>query len=1223
MAKAAPSGESEKRRERPAHWDHPVDEDRRLRRVRAQRRRRIALATIFLLLVGLFSAYSYLTSDKRVEKFAEAYLEDLLGTKVALSRASFSWTEGLVLENLRVMPSAPFKEPILSAQRVDLRITPQSLLLLSPEVTEIVVHRPTVNLVLWDEQKWNFQTIARTRPLTAVMPLIRPVVALEEGTLRIQRKIAGETVYEHQMLVSGLLLPSETDRDSFRFQTDVKSRSVHLAVSSGLIDARMGTLQFEGQASNVALAPDLYRTLPREAQLIWNRFEPTGSVNVKLLFNEKDGFRLVTDLTGVNLAREYSDVTFRIARRFVASPAVATEPACDDHGCIRVVTALPRIGLVMEYRALTYRFDNLTGRCTFSPKGLGLAEVQGLLNGLPIRLDGQVTGFDGDRLGMDLSIRAEQVGFEESRGMLTAMAPAAAAMYAQLSPKGPFDTAIEIHRAPGEGSPLEVAGTVACRDIEMTYREFPYRIERLHGTVRFTSRGFETQDMEGYHGQATVRLEGWAKNFGPRVESRILIHARQLALDDDLRAALAPAQQRIYDQYQPGGTADAEVEIYRRPVEGTWPDVSLRLTLLNGRFRYEGFPYGLTEAVGQVNILPDRTEIVNVRGQHGQARVVLSGEILGLAGPADPRAHLKVTALNVPLDEDLLGALPEKDRAVLRVFHLSGLADVEGTVTTGPGAKGGFEYDLGIQLKGGRMVYEPFPFLAEQVTGHLRLVKGTCRIDSITGYNSGAKIEARGWIDQRADDYAMDLVLVGSDVPLGESLRGALGSEIRQAWSHLAPRGRVDINAHLTKALGPREPVKHHVWVMARDAQATLDVFPYPLDHVTGQFEFQGSEVRLQDVKARAGPAEFGVTGRIIYNESGPDVSLAIKTQGLRLEGPLRDALPGPLQSAFDIIHPTGRLDLNLTRLEYHPLGEGKAEAVWSGSAILDEVGAEPGVKMAGLVGTAQLSGRWADGKVTLDGQVRIQQGKVADKEISNLRMLIEKPPESSTVSFRKVEGEFYDGRIEGFATIRLEPTTRYAFDLAATDVNFERLLRDGFHIEHNITGGKLRATLGLWAKGPTAQEVEASGYADITDAHLYELPMVVRILNAFRLSAEDRTAFDKARVLYFARNKDLYLGDIRLEGKAMSLFGAGTVNAANQLNLVFLMGKHNDDPLIPALSELGEGIRKELVVVLVTGTLAEPKVEVRSLSGLTGPLRELLRLVREQRTRDALRGGK
>ena len=98
---------------------------------------------------------------------------------------------------------------------------------------------------------------------------------------------------------------------------------------------------------------------------------------------------------------------------------------------------------------------------------------------------------------------------------------------------------------------------------------------------------------------------------------------------------------------------------------------------------------------------------------------------------------------------------------------------------------------------------------------------------------------------------------------------------------------------------------------------------------------------------------------------------------------------------------------------------------------------------------------------------------------------------------------------------------------------------------------------------------------------------------------------------------------DIRLEGKAMSLFGAGTVNAANQLNLVFLTGKHNDDPLIPALSELGEGLRKELVVVLVTGTLAEPKVEVRTLSGLTMPLRELLRLVREQRARDALRGRK
>ena len=62
---------------------------------------------------------------------------------------------------------------------------------------------------------------------------------------------------------------------------------------------------------------------------------------------------------------------------------------------------------------------------------------------------------------------------------------------------------------------------------------------------------------------------------------------------------------------------------------------------------------------------------------------------------------------------------------------------------------------------------------------------------------------------------------------------------------------------------------------------------------------------------------------------------------------------------------------------------------------------------------------------------------------------------------------------------------------------------------------------------------------------------------------------------------------------------------------------KKNDDPLIPALSELMEGVRKQVVVVLVSGTLAEPKVETRTLSAVTAPLREVVALVKAQRERE------
>jgi len=1122
------------------------------------------------------SAYYYLTSDERVEQFAESYLENLLGTRVSIRHASFSVGEGLVLEDLVVSPPAPFKEAMLSAPRVDLKIDPMSLWRLAPGVTEIVFHRPTINLVLWDEQVWNFQSLVRARPPESAAPRVRPVVSLDKGTLRIVRKIAGKTDYEHGMQVSGLLLPSEGDPDTFRFQTDVRSQEVHLAVASGVLDTRAAKLRFEGHASNVVLSRELYRSLPAEVRRIWDRFEPTGSVNVKVLFDEKNLFHLEAELTGVDFAYEYG--------------------------------------------GLTLTFENLTGRCGFSAASLRLTNVQGLMNGWPVGLDGLVEDFDRERLSMDLSVTAEHVDIEKCKPLLVGVAPHTEVVYYAYSPKGEADVNLRVYRGRDQGAPLEVSGDFFCRSMEMTYRLFPYRVERLRGKVHFSPQGYKTEGVEGYHGGARVRLVGWAKDPGPMCESRVWIYGRGVWLDDDLRSALAESQRDVYDLYAPRGVVDMDVEVYRPPVKDARRQVVVDMTLLGCDFLYKNFPYQLTNATGKVVIAPGGTEIVDVRGRHGQAVVVLSGDLVSQEdGP--PILHLTVAGEDVALDEDLERALPERERSILKVFHLSGLADVEGTVTRGPETQDRLDYDLAIRLKNARMIYEPFPFLAEEVTGELKLKRGACRIESLTGFNSGARVEATGWIEQWPDDYAMDLVLSGTDVALGESLRGALGPEMRSVWSHLRPRGRVDVEAHLTKALGPDEDLKHHVWVTMRDAQATLDIFPYPLEHVTGQMEFEGGEVRLHGIGARSGLTEFILGGRIAYDEQGPTLDLSVETRGLRLEGPLNDALPEPLKKAFAIIKPTGRMDLNLSRLSFRRTDEGQARAEWYGTAVLDEVGLDPGIRVSGLVGTAEMMGRWTDGKVALQGEMRIQQGKVADKDVVDTRLRIEKPEQDNAVSIKSLEGGFYGGRVEGFASIGLGPGRAYAFNLSAADVDFERLLREGFRLEHNITGGLLRGTLGLRARGPDAQTVEASGYVDVTEAKLYELPLVVRLINVLRLAPPDRTAFQKARVLYFLKGKRLILGDVRLEGRAMNLYGAGTMDPDGRLNMTFMTGTKDDDPLIPALSELAEGIRKQIVVVLVTGTLAEPQVEMRTLSAVTAPLRELVALVREHRGRQGRTG--
>ena len=1164
------SNQPDASRRRPTHWAHPVDERQRAARARQARRRRAILAVVVLAVATAAAFYYYLSRDERIEQFAEAYLENLLGTHVSIGRASFSLGHGLTLENLAVSAPPPFREPILTASQVNLKVEPLSVLMLTPEVTEIVVYEPHITLVQWDHETWNFQSLIRLRPAAAEAPRLRPVVALEEGTLRVVRKIGGEAVYQHRMAVSGLLLPSEADRHTFRFQTDLRSSEVHLAVASGLLDARTGALRFEGHASNVALTEPLYNSLPGEVQTIWRRFNPSGTINAKLLFDEQDGFRLAAELTGVTFAYPYGD--------------------------------------------LTHRFENLTGRCTFQPSRLVLEGVQGLMNGWPITLDGTVSGFDGEHLALALEVSADHVDAAECRPLLVGLAPHIDRMYRAYEPEGRADLDLHIRRDDRPDAGLKVTGDLTCRNMAMTYHLFPYRVESLRGTVHFSPEGYTVEELVGRHGEATMRLEGTATRPGPSVEARVRVRATGIQLDEDLRAALSERQRRAYDLYAPSGTADADVDIYRPGEEGARPQVTIHLTLRDAAFTYEKFPYPLRQTTGEILIAPDRTEISGVRGRHGDATITLAGELVGPPG-APASLSLRVAGTDVALDEDLKRALPERQRQTLEAFHLSGMTDFEGTLTRSPDTDGRLDYDLAIHLKGARMIYEAFPFLAEEVTGEVRLTPDSCRIEGLTGFNSGARIEAEGWIDQRPDDYAMDLTLSGRDVTLGESLRGALGPQVRSAWSHLSPRGRVDLRANLRKAFGPDEQVDHHVWVTMHDAQASLDMFPYPLEHVNGDLEFAGSEVLLHDLRARTGLTNFVLGGRIGYDEHGPRLDLSIRADGLRFEGPLRQALPDPLKKAFEVLKPTGRIDLNLERLRYLHEEDGTGRADWYGTAVLDEVGAEPGVAVEGVVGTAEVMGTWTAGAMALQGDMRIQQGQVAEKDFRDARLRLRKTADANAVAIHDVEGTFYGGRMEGSATIGLKAGGGYAIDLAVTDVDFERLLRDGFRLEHNIHGGTLRGTLGLRAVG---DRVEASGFLRVTDAELYEVPLLVRLINVFRLASSERTAFQKARVLYFLRGGRLILGDIRLEGRALDLYGAGVMERDGRLHLTFMTGKKNDDPLLPALSELMEGLRKQIVVVLVTGTLAEPQVEFRTLSAVTAPIREVLELVREQRAERA-----
>ncbi len=1176
---------------RPTHWRHPVDEDRRRRRASRHTWRRVLAVAAAVLFLGGYLYWREKTGDENVEAYAEDYLEALLGTRVTIDEAHFDFAEGLILRGITVDAPAPFTAPLLVAERVELRINPVALLRMRLDVAEIRVHRPVVALELWNETSWNFQQFARAGP-TGGLP-VRPVVSLEEGTLWVRRLRDGTVTYEHALQIGGLLIPAEADPDVVRFQTDLTSRGgLRLAVTSGRLSARTGALSFEGRASNVALTPDLREGLPREVKQVWDWLEPSGSVNLEVHFDPDAGLVVRMILAGVTFAHEI---------------------AGDLH-----------------------RFENLTGLAVLSRDGLVLEDVQGVLRGtvaeppaapgaaapearvydIPVRLAGTVTGFDADRLGLDLAVRAEGIALQDHRRHAADLAPRLGRLYDDFDPAGRIDLDIRVRRAPRADAPLDVAGTAHCRGITLTYRRFPYTLTEARGRIDFGPDGYSVPDLAGRHGRTAVTVSGVVTNPGPDWGCEYHIVARDMRLDEDLRQALTPAHRARYDQFRPAGLVDLEATVVRRPDRAARLRTTVTATLRDCTAAYEGFPYEVRGATGTVVIGPERTEIREVRGTHDQAAVELAGTVAWQAdGPAT--VHLDVAVRGVRLGGDLFDALPEAQRDALRTFHLAGRADVRGTVDYLPRAETPLDYDLAVDLRGARMIYEEFPFLAEDVTGTARVTPGRVQLQALQGFNAGAGLAATGWIRREVDsgDYAMDLDITGTDLPLSEALRGALGPDMRAAWSHLNPDGRVDVEARVWKDLGADRPVQHHVWVTARDLAVRFDFFPYPLEHVEGRLEFTGREVRLHDVTARTGPTAFALGGRVVYEEGGGTaMDLTVRAEGLRLGGPLRRAVPEAVRTALDRLDPTGRLDLALDRLTYRRDPDGHAVAEWHGEALLDEVTLDPGVEVTDVVGTLGLTGRAEGTHLALDGEFWIQRGRIADKPVDNMRLVFTKAPDADQLNFSAIEGAFYGGLVEGRAAVSLRPGGGYAFRLALKDADFQRLAKHGFGLEGDLQGGRLEGTLVVRGGGP-GQALDARGTLHVSGAALYELPMIVRVLAALRLQPAERAAFREATVQYYLRAGRVLFSDLRLEGPALSLYGAGTVEPDGTLDLTFMTGRKDDQPLLATLSELLEGVRRELGVVRVTGTRDAPVVEFQTLPAVTAPLREFLRLVREART--------
>jgi hypothetical protein len=158
----------------------------------------------------------------------------------------------------------------------------------------------------------------------------------------------------------------------------------------------------------------------------------------------------------------------------------------------------------------------------------------------------------------------------------------------------------------------------------------------------------------------------------------------------------------------------------------------------------------------------------------------------------------------------------------------------------------------------------------------------------------------------------------------------------------------------------------------------------------------------------------------------------------------------------------------------------------------------------------------------------------------------------------------------------------------------------------HNKLAGRMNGTIGFTGVGIDPKDLRGDGNLVISPAALYELPVIVQVINVLSLTPADKTAFKQALFVFNIGGGHVHFDRITLVGDSINLLGHGRVKFDGDVKLGFVssMGRHSVP--IPFVRDVVREMTKGVVGVNVSGTLDAPVTEVRSLPQMEEGLRRL-----------------
>ena len=695
--------------------------------------------------------------------------------------------------------------------------------------------------------------------------------------------------------------------------------------------------------------------------------------------------------------------------------------------------------------------------------------------------------------------------------------------------------------------------------------------------------------------------------------------------------------QKAWEHYQPAGIVDSTFDLQ---YDGAEFSRKIKTTIKNGSISWHRFPFRLSKCTGTID-LTGNSLAIDLSAVEAQQLVKINGQL----NEPGPNWHGWLEGRcdgNIPINEKLLQAFDHLDPKLarsLRKFRATGHVNGWARMERVPGAEN-YRKQFDIKLQQATIRHESFDYPIYNVNGSIIVENDKSFFQSMHGQNNNGEIECNGSWSQ---SHGLQLRFLANNVLLNDELRAALPENLQHTWSGLRPTGIIDlIDLDLHTPPDVERPIVGVTVQQTHDREQPSSFminpiwFPYEMRQVTGNFRFEKQRIEIRNFAALHGRTVMRANGRGTYDDSDWRIRFSeMFASNILLDESLRRALPVALSNSLDRMKFSGNLVMQgaiefvgsfrnqsgnaQRRSGYVSTNEPtrpNANIGWDLEFGMAQANAIVGVPITNANGTFRWQGRYSgdnlDSRGTLNidsmmyhniqitslvAPVSIDNNQVGIGSLASVNEQQQKQPSATA--------RMFGGYVECDCQIQLDNENAYYLQAVLTDGKLNEVATD-LTIQQHDFAGQAYAGIRLHGDASGSHTARGDGYVTLQNARIYEVPVMLALLNVLRIKEPDRTAFDQGQMEFTVNGENIDFQKIELNGDALSLIGQGTVNLDSEVDLDFYTTMGRNRWFIPVLTKLYHAGSKQVWWVEVDGTLGKPNTEHQVLPALTDPLKKL-----------------